>query len=59
MLSSALKSERAITVNIEIMRAFARMRQLLASNRQLAERLRKLEACVTRKLATHDQAIAD
>jgi hypothetical protein len=32
MLSSLLKSSRAITVNIEIMRAFVRMRELLASN---------------------------
>lgn len=36
MLSSVLKSERAIAVNIEIMRAFVRMRQLLATNKVLA-----------------------
>ncbi|HEY0686864.1 MAG TPA: ORF6N domain-containing protein [Steroidobacter sp.] len=55
MLSSVLKSRRAITVNIEIMRTFVRMRQLLASNKQLAQKLAELE----RKLATHDHAIAD
>ena len=39
MLSSVLGSERAIAVNIEIMRAFVRMRQMLASNQELAKRL--------------------
>ena len=43
MLSTVLKSERAIQVNIEIMRAFVRLRQLLASNNQLARRLAVLE----------------
>jgi hypothetical protein len=59
MLSTVLKSKRAITVNIEIMRAFVRMRELLTSNRILAQKLRDLESRVSRKLATHDQAIAD
>lgn len=43
MLSSVLNSERAIKVNIEIMRAFVRLRQLLSSNRELAKRLDELE----------------
>jgi hypothetical protein len=43
MLSSVLKSRRAIQVNIEIMRAFGRLRQLLASNAQLARKLAELE----------------
>ena len=58
MLSSVLRSERAIAVNIQIMRAFVRMRELLASNRALARRLDELEARLEKKLATHDQAIA-
>ncbi|HTX06680.1 MAG TPA: ORF6N domain-containing protein [Steroidobacteraceae bacterium] len=58
MLSSVLRSERAIAVNIQIMRAFVRMRELLASNRTLARRLDELEARLEKKLATHDQAIA-
>lgn len=58
MLSSVLRSERAIAVNIQIMRAFVRMRELLASNRVLARRLDELEARLEKKLATHDQAIA-
>ena len=44
MLSSVLRSKRAITVNIEIMRAFVKLRQLLASNAELARRLDKLES---------------
>ncbi len=43
MLSSVLKSRRAIQVNIEIMRAFVRLRQMLASNSQLARKLAELE----------------
>jgi hypothetical protein len=58
MLSSTLGSERAIAVNIEIMRTFVRMRELLASNRELARRLDQLEARLDRKLVAHDDAIA-
>jgi hypothetical protein len=43
MLSSVLRSERAVLVNVEIMRAFVRMRQLLAANADLARRLDALE----------------
>lgn len=43
MLSSVLNSERAILVNIEIMRAFVKLRQLLASNAELSHRLEELE----------------
>ena len=43
MLSSVLNSERAIKVNIEIMRASVRLRQILASNKELAKRLDDLE----------------
>ncbi len=53
MLSTVLNSKRAIAVNIEIMRAFVRMRDLLASNKELAQQLKKLE----RKVSTHDEAI--
>jgi ORF6N domain-containing protein len=44
MLSSVLNSERAITVNIEIMRAFVKLRQMLASNTELGRRLDELES---------------
>ncbi len=53
MLSTVLKSTHAIAVNIEIMRAFVRMRELLASNKELAQKLAELE----RKVDSHDQAI--
>ena len=43
MLSSVLKSHRAIHVNIEIMRAFVRLRKMLASNKELARKLDVLE----------------
>jgi hypothetical protein len=43
MLSSVLNSERAIKVNIEIMRAFVRLRRMLASHADLARKLQALE----------------
>ena len=43
MLSSVLRSPRAVQVNIEIMRAFVRLRELIATNRGLARRLDELE----------------
>jgi hypothetical protein len=43
MLSSVLNSERAVLVNIEIMRAFVRLRQILSSNADLARKLEALE----------------
>lgn len=51
MLSSVLNSEPAIKVNIAIMRAFVKLRQLLESNEELNRKF----AAVIRKLATHDK----
>jgi hypothetical protein len=51
MLSSVLNSDRAIAVNIEIMRAFVRLRAILAANQDLARKLEELE----RKLLQHDE----
>lgn len=51
MLSSVLNSDRAIEVNITIMRAFISLRQLLESNEELNRKF----AAVIRKLATHDK----
>ena len=53
MLSGVLTSPRAIRVNIEIMRAFVRLRQLLASHKELAQKLEELE----RHLKVHDEHI--
>ena len=43
MLSSVLRSKKAIKINIEVMRAFVKLRQMLASNAQLARKLKALE----------------
>jgi hypothetical protein len=43
MLSSVLRSPQAVAVNIEIMRAFVRLRQMLFSHAELARKLEKLE----------------
>jgi len=43
MLSSVLRSQRAVEVNIEIMRAFVRLRRLLATNAELSRKLDELE----------------
>lgn len=58
MLSSVLNSERAIAINIEIMRAFVKLRDLLSSTRELARRFAQLETRLDKKLTEHDQAIA-
>jgi hypothetical protein len=51
MLSSVLNSERAIKVNIVIMRAFVRLREILATHKDLARKLKELES----KLGEHDE----
>ena len=53
MLSSVLKSERAVQVNIAIMRAFVKLRQIMASHKDLAYRIEALE----RKYGSHDAEI--
>jgi hypothetical protein len=50
MLSSVLRSRRAVQINIMIMRAFVRIRQMVSLNRSLAKRLAFLE----RRLTGHD-----
>ena len=54
MLSSVLKSERAVKVNIAIMRAFVKLRQTLETNRELAQKFSELE----RRVGKHDEEIA-
>ena len=51
MLSSVLKSDRAIEVNIAIMRAFVKMREMLSSSRKFAAKLEELE----KRLGAHDE----
>ena len=49
MLSSVLRSQRAIEVNIAIMRAFVKLREVLATHKELAQRLAELEQRMGRK----------
>jgi len=53
MLSSVLHSERAIEVNVAIMRAFVQLRRMIGSHEELARKLAELEA----RLAEHDEKI--
>lgn len=55
MLSSVSRSERAIAVNIAIMRAFVRLRELASADAELKRQLDDLE----RRVGGHDQAIQD
>jgi len=59
MLSTVLKSPRAIAVNIEIMRAFVRLRLILSSNKELARRLDQLEAKTDAKFKVVFEAIRE
>jgi uncharacterized protein (DUF342 family) len=53
MLSSVLHSERAIEVNVAIMRAFVQLRRMIGSHEELARKLAELEG----RLAEHDEKI--
>ncbi len=53
MLSTVLRSERAVQVNVAIMRAFVSLRRMLAANETLARQLAELE----RRIEGHDVAI--
>lgn len=55
MLSSVLKSKRAVQVNIQIMRAFVKLREILSTHKELAQKLKELEL----KMDSHDQQIQD
>jgi hypothetical protein len=53
MLSSVLRSKQAVQVNIEIMRAFVRLREMLSTHKELAQKLAELED----RLGEHDEQI--
>jgi hypothetical protein len=59
MLSSVLRSDRAVAVNIEIMRAFVEMRQIAANDKELAKRIDELERATTGKLESHEKQLAE
>ena len=58
MLSSVLRSERAVVVNIAIMRASVQLRQMLASHTELARKVEELEQRISATDATRDAQIA-
>lgn len=53
MAASVLSSPRAVEVSVHVVRAFVRLRELLASNKELAKKLDELE----HKLSSHDRTI--
>lgn len=53
MLSSVLRSKKAVHVNIAIMRAFVKLREILSTHKELAHKLAQLE----RKIEKHDEEI--
>ena len=57
MLSSVLRSKRAIQVNIAVMRAFVRLREMMESNKELASKLDAMEKKYDNQFAVVFQAI--
>jgi hypothetical protein len=55
MLGNVLKSDQAVEMSLMVVRAFVRMRELVAGNKELAQKLNQLE----RKVGAHDKAIAE
>ncbi len=52
MLSSILQSERAVSMNIQIIRTFTKLREILSENKQLAEKIEKMEAKYDKQIAS-------
>lgn len=59
MLSSVLNSERAVQVNIQIMRTFTKLREMLASNKELRQKIEAMEKKYDRQFAIVFQAIKE
>src|SRR5579863_5543915 len=59
MLSSVLRSERAVQVNVEIMRAFVRLRDLIGHDREMSRRLDDLESKYDRQFKVVFDAIRE
>lgn len=59
MLSSVLNSKRAVHVNIEIMRAFVRLREILSTHKDLARKLEELEKKYDEQFAVVFRAIRE
>ena len=54
MVATVLNTQRAVEISLYVVRAFVKLRELLASNKELAAKLNELE----HKLESHDQAIS-
>jgi phage regulator Rha-like protein len=57
MAASVLNSPRAVQMSVFVVRAFVKMREVLAQNGQLAEKLAELERRLTERLDVHEKAI--
>lgn len=57
MLSSVLNSDRAVQVNIAIMRAFVKIREIAYSNKELSEKISELEKLTNERLNKQDKKI--
>jgi hypothetical protein len=58
MAAMVLNSPRAVEMSVYVVRAFVQLREMLASNKELARRFAQLETRLDKKLTTHDEAIA-
>jgi len=57
MVATVLNTDRAVQMSLFVVRAFVKMRQTMSANKALLERLRELEAKLTKRLDSHEQAI--
>ena len=59
MAATVLSSSRAVEMSIYVVRAFVQLRAVLASSSEFVEQLNRLETRIEKKLASHDDAIAE
>ena len=57
MAANVLNSPRAVHMSVFVVRAFVKMRETMAANKALMEKLQELEKKLTRRLDSHEQAI--
>src|SRR5262249_19027070 len=59
MAANVLNSERAVAMSVYVVRAFVKLREVLASTEQLAQKLDELERQLTGRLDVHEKAISE
>ena len=59
MAANVLNSERAVAMSVYVVRAFVKLREVLASSDELAKKLDALERKLTGRLDTHEKAIIE